>query len=63
MQIRKKPSRKVAHLHVRLDQQRNDALMIYCLRHRVNRTQAVTHALRLLSQEENFSQDATGKEQ
>lgn len=63
MQIRKKPSRKVAHLHVRLDQQSNDALMIYCLRHQVNRTQAVTYALRLLAQEEIFAQDATGKEQ
>ena len=56
MRFRKKPSHKVALLHARLDQQSNEALMIYCLRHKVNRTQAVTHALRLLAQEENLMQ-------
>lgn len=56
MRFRKKPSHKVALLHARLDQQSNEALMIYCLRHKVNRTQAVTHALRLLAQEEKLTQ-------
>ena len=49
---RNKPSYKVAEVHVRLDQKSNEALMMFCFRHRVTRTQAVTYALGLLAQEE-----------